>query len=510
MKTTTVLFSIALAFKTIYSRTIAEALYGITNQLNVSKGDNSSELVESNNFVYKFHCSEEKELCDKIKNNLAYATKTISNTFEIYKPITFEVFVDDLSKYGLTQTLAGVLDINYIPLKESRNSSTPTYVYAQSLAKQLKLNKQNPNYKANDFTMIVNNCNSIPEKKDNELRSIMIHEIFHGLGFASLARLSKLTDSEENDPYSKGSKLDYNEDDQYTITPDIIPSYNKKLLEITNEEEYDKEILNTNMNKFLPFSAFDKNIVSLKTGEKILNNLKFYYKEANKYCLPKNGSPLLLKDASDKYISNCLNKCSAKSKETIAHIAKKYYFDYHTLGILTKEGEKIPLQTLYDEYRPGSSVSHINNPFFDEYFRRVKEGESREDLYDRAKNTFKEDVLLSYYDDNFILYFSDEDDLTVEQMLKVLPNNPKHPLIGNGIVKIMKTMGWTEKGQKRINHTYYIDETIPIANSESFQYLYKKKYELSQLSEKSSNKTEGEKTKKTLNKRNLLKYVPIY
>jgi len=354
--------------------------------------------------------------------------------------------------------------------------------------------------------MMVNNCNSIPQKKDNELRSIMIHEIFHGLGFASLAKASLINDNEESDPYSRSKIIKFNTTDQYTIFPDMTSTFDKKLLEITDEEEYDKQLLNVDMNKFLPFSVFDKNIVSLKTGEKIFKDLKNYYKEINEKCLPKDGSPLLVKDCNDKFESDCFKKLSSKTQELLSRIVKEYYFDNLTLGILTRDGEKIPLQTLYREYAPGNSISHINNPFFDEYFRRIRERESTDDLYDGYY--FDQEKLLSYYDDNYILYFSDEDDLTVEEMLKILPNNPKHPLIGDGIVKIMKTLGWTEKGEKRINHTYYIDESVKVAESEYFQYTYKRKYELSQLNENSSNKTEEEK--KTLNKRALFKYNQFY
>jgi len=85
MKASTILFSLALAFKTIYSRAIEDNIYEINNQLNVTNVDNPYELIESNNFIYKLHCSEEKEFCDKIKNNLEFAFKTISNAFGKYK-----------------------------------------------------------------------------------------------------------------------------------------------------------------------------------------------------------------------------------------------------------------------------------------------------------------------------------------------------------------------------------------------------------------------------------------
>jgi len=81
MKTTSIVLSVAFAFQTIYSRAVDNSYYAASNQLNVSKVDDPIEIVESEHFVYKLHCSEEKQYCDGIKNDLEYAFNTISNTF---------------------------------------------------------------------------------------------------------------------------------------------------------------------------------------------------------------------------------------------------------------------------------------------------------------------------------------------------------------------------------------------------------------------------------------------
>jgi len=84
MKVTPIILSITLAFKTIYSRTI-DNNYSITNQANNTKVDKSYEIVKINNFSYKIHCSEEKKVCDGIKNNIKFACNTISNAFGKYR-----------------------------------------------------------------------------------------------------------------------------------------------------------------------------------------------------------------------------------------------------------------------------------------------------------------------------------------------------------------------------------------------------------------------------------------
>jgi len=84
MKTTSILLSLALAFKTIYSKAIDINTNFVSEQLNVPEEDNSFELVESKeyNFIYKLHCQNN---CEKIKDDLNFAFNTTSNAFGKYR-----------------------------------------------------------------------------------------------------------------------------------------------------------------------------------------------------------------------------------------------------------------------------------------------------------------------------------------------------------------------------------------------------------------------------------------
>ena len=93
MKTSTILLSITLAFTTIYSKAI--------------DNNNSYETVKINNFSYKFHCSEEKKVCDGYKNDIKFACNTLSNTFGKYK------FYFQCKKYCKKKKKKGLI-INYI------------------------------------------------------------------------------------------------------------------------------------------------------------------------------------------------------------------------------------------------------------------------------------------------------------------------------------------------------------------------------------------------------------
>jgi len=479
MKTSTILLSIALAFRTIYSKAIYSNSKIISEQLSIPEEDNSFELVESDNFIYKFHCSDEKEYCDKIKNDLDFAFATISNAFEIYQPIVFEAFVDDLGlKYGIEHALAGVTDPNFVALKTSKSKYCVPYIYPQALVKQLKLNKQ-PKYKKNDFIMEINNFNSNPKLKDNEFRSIMVHELLHGLGFMSLTKLKILNDNNNYSINDPDAEVLFNETEKYAVFPYNVPLFSEELLGITDDEEYMDKLYNTKLSKFLPHSIFDKYIVSLKSGDKIFDNLKLYYKELNEKCLPEDGSPLLLINETNKFYKECLEKLSPKTQEIVSSIARDNYFKSNTLGILTKDGEMIPLQTLDGKYISGSSVSHINDPFSEMIHKMLIEDPSAMlEFMDKDTKTLKKEAFMKFYDDNYVLYYSDNDDFTVEEMLEFLKNNPKHPLIGDGIVKIMKTLGWNEKGDRPSNKIYYLDETIDVPEANGFEYENKKLYEI--------------------------------
>ena len=265
-------------------------------------------------------------------------------------------------------------------------------------------------------------------------------------------------------------------------------------MDITDEKEYLNQLINSEVSKFLPFTVFDKNLVSLKSGEKILRKLKSYYKEVNKNCLPKDGSPLLFKDLTAKTYNDCFETLSSKTQETIIRITKEYFFTIQTLGILTKDGNTVPLQTFNGLYNQGNSICHPEHILYDEITIAIEDG--RIDFINSVFNStnlkYTEEAVSKYYDDNYILYYIDNDDLTVEDMEKLLPNNENHPLTGNGIVEVMKTLGWTEKGKRKSNKTYYLDESINIPESNDFKYFYMKKYEISNQHNANSTEIESE------------------
>jgi len=476
MRISTILLSVVLSFNTIYSKAIDNDAYLKGIQKDVIMQDDFLEIIhdKNGNFINKFHCSNERKFCEKIKNDLDYAFDTFSNALEIYQPIVFETFIDDLSRYGLGVASGAIVDKNVIALKSSNDPSSPPIMYHQALVKQLKLNKE-PDYKKNDFVMIINNSTS-KYNEDRELRPLLIHEMLHGLGFLSQIELKKL-DNDETIKFLDLDPIVKEENSQYSVYPNYFPSYSNKLSEISNGQEYMDELNNSKVLKFNPLSVYDKNIVSLKTGEKIFENLQSFYKEINDKCLPKDG--LEFKNINNKFYKECFEKLNIDTQNNITHVVEDYYYKGNSLGILTKDGDVVPIQTLEGRFLLGSSIHHPRSSIIEEYYNAIvikNDASEFVDLIDSKTGKLTNQAAKEKYDGNFVLYYVGFDDLTFEEKLEVAAkNNNKYGLIGDGIVKVLKTLGWTVKGEKRSDDIYYVDEGFNIPESSAFEYYFMKK-----------------------------------
>jgi len=80
MKTTSIFFSFALAFKTIYSKALNSNNTITSEPLNIPEQLNIQEEDKNKDFIYDFHCSEDSD-CENIKNDLNFALEKLSNTF---------------------------------------------------------------------------------------------------------------------------------------------------------------------------------------------------------------------------------------------------------------------------------------------------------------------------------------------------------------------------------------------------------------------------------------------
>ncbi|ORY74161.1 hypothetical protein LY90DRAFT_502665 [Neocallimastix californiae] len=455
--------------------------------------------IKYKNFRYNFYCLEDFDnMCYEIKNNLNDALDIISSTFEIYNPINFDAYV----KSDKDEFIAYNIDSNFVALRTSNDTNEPPYLYPQALVKQLNLNTEY-NFKKRDFTLVFNNFKNNPEIRvgmKDTIRTI-IHEIIHGFGFMNLESPDYLNDG--NNIFNIGSS---DLMDENTNINDVIlfptPLYRMDL-ELLNKaktcEELDVFIAN-NFVGFTPLTVYEKNFVSTRTKQKLFKDIGHLHNDFN--CI-HDTSDLF----DDKKKLDCYENLNPQTQQIISEIPSKYYFEKDTLGFLTNNGTIIPLQTFDKGYSSSSIELDKLEKLYKEEFEKYNNKELIKEIchdstsekciqFNEESKKFKEkiqievealekdifsnietyigDKINDYFGEDFIMYYSGYDtDLSNEFMLEHFGKINRHGLIGNGIVDILKTMGWTEKGKPKSNDIYYVAEDVEYP--EQFGYFWNQK-----------------------------------
>jgi hypothetical protein len=131
---------------------------------------------------YNFNCVENnRSVCKFLKKELNEAVNAISKILDIETPVKFDAFVDDLSKYRITdskEVVAVVLDKEFIPLNTKDTNIVSPYPNSKIISENI--DKENDS----DFYVVLNNFES-NENYLNSLRndfdSSMAMEIFEEL-----------------------------------------------------------------------------------------------------------------------------------------------------------------------------------------------------------------------------------------------------------------------------------------------------------------------------------------
>jgi len=370
---------------------------------------------------------------------------------EIYKPIVFDVYIDDLSKYGYNRFIAGCTDINLIALRFSNDTKTPPYTYTQALVKQLNLNK-NIEFKEKDFTLLVNVNTTYTDKLNItyqvDLEHSILHELLHGLGFGSETGHIK-----ELDSTNKNKTIH-----DYVYAPREMHEINEKLLlNVEGHSDYFYLWGSSEYKGLYPLSIYEKHFVDLHTKKYIFKGLEFLYQELD--CFNKT----LLINVSDDF-ATCVNKLSSKTRDIITTIPMKYYLKAHSIGFLNKLGKIIPLQTFDNAYREGGSICHIEftkEKEFNKYLNETIKGNNQN------SPNLNNDNIYNYIDENMLMYYC-EVGADHDLILSTVAKNNKHELISSDILSVLTTLGWTEKGTTKSNNTYYVADDIIIPELNSF------------------------------------------
>jgi len=200
---------------------------------------------------------------------------------------------------------------------------------------------------------------------------------------------------------------------------------------------------------FYPFTIFEKYIVDLKNnGTYLFDNLASLYSDINCFNYYKGLDSIFFKN---KY-KECFQKLNDVMKEKILKV-KELFLKPISIGFLTYNNKTVTLKTFPNAFHPESSISHID---YINYFK------SNDSMYFDTKNITK------YCNQDMLMYYRISN-VSNSTILSTVAKNNKYGLISSNILDILKTIGWTEKGGKKSNLTYYVDESIKYIDDDNLE-----------------------------------------
>jgi len=376
------------------------------------KFDRGKKIISQKPFAFNIKSGNCPET-EIYKRALAKAEEVISNALDIKRTINVDVYVEDfcntLSGAACMSLVGMTYSPIYVALKESADPNEREYAYPQALAKQLILDKE-IDYTDHDLIIYLNTHMA----KDDYSELIITHEIIHGLGFMGNGVLI-------------GQSIGMHDMKEELFSPYVY--YNLE----NNDKSFNYHLLG-----FLPFTIFEKFIVPIKNDSSYLFRSgfdEFFNKSINitTYSLNALSSSSDQFDALTDIYKNIYE--NNKAIDNYREIAK-LYLTHNSIGFRTNDGEVVKLQTFNDKYLSSSSVCHIAVPFQCEVFNRCFSSE------------------INDYDNEYLMYFSYPLQFKTSEMIKKFNN--KYGLIGPKLLKILTTMGWTEKGTTPNTKIYYV------------------------------------------------------
>jgi len=360
------------------------------------------------NFIIKSEKSPESEIYEKA---LLRSEEIISNAIEIKKTINVDVYIEDFCETLENMQCVSLVGMTYSPLyvalKEGPNERE--YAYPQALAKQLKLDKE-IDFADHDLIVYLNTR----MVKEDYSDLIVTHEILHGLGIMGNGVVI-------------GKNIGMTNMNDEAFSPYVY--YDLE----TNGKDYKYNLLG-----FLPFTVYEKHIVPLNNHDNYICRSgfeEFYHNSINITSYSLNA----LSSANDQFsvLSN-IYKDIYNNNESIDRYREiaKLYKTHNSIGFKSSDGEIITLQTFDDKYLSSSSICHISVPFNCNDFSSC----SSDNIDD--------------YDNDFLMYYSYPIQFKTSDMIQRFNN--KYGLIGPKLMKILTTIGWTEKGKSVDNKIYYV------------------------------------------------------
>ncbi|OUM59976.1 hypothetical protein PIROE2DRAFT_14352 [Piromyces sp. E2] len=361
-----------------------------------------NETSSSIPFNFIIECKDDEEKCFFINDKLEDAGKYISNIFNIYRTINVDVHILPFCRHMRDDNCAEINALTYSPSFVTLNITNQGYYsYPQALVKQFGISDRVKNYAKNDISLYFN-TDYIKKYNYGNFLLVATHELIHGMGFFHLMTTA-----------SAAFKMNFPED--RIIPQPLVHNYRTS---VGHEKAYEG---------WIPFTVFDRYIVEVSHPDYYIHQgIREYLDDVQVHKL-----------ISEEEVINHFENLSVSSD---THSFSKHLVTPFTtkkaLGFRTYDGEVVTLQT-FKEYEPMSSVSHIHAPF----------------SCDSSFNCYIPKEKLNEVDENYIMYYS-VITRSAHDLVDRFSSQSSHGFIGEKIIKIMKTIGWTEKQDKTYFKTF--------------------------------------------------------
>jgi len=363
------------------------------SELTSNKNDTDARKTTIKPFDFTIECMDSEDECYYINNRLENAANYIANVFNIYETIEVEVHILPFCEHMGGENCGKITALTYDPSFVTLNiTGQGIYSYPQALVKQFEINKRIRNYGSYDISLYFN-TDYLKEHNNGNYILVAAHELIHGMGFFHLMTTA-----------SAAFKMEFTED--RIIPQPIVHSYRTSH---GNEKAF---------HGWVPFTVFDRYIVEVEHPD-------YYIHRGIQEFLEDVGVHKFLSQGDiENYFNNIdISPPTQMYSKSLVHSFCKR----EAIGFRAYDGEIIPLQT-FEKYEPMSSISHIHSPFSCSTSMNCNIPEEK----------FKD------IDDNYLMYYTIIS-RPVNELVKRFSCQSSYGFIGEKIIKVLKTIGWTEK-----------------------------------------------------------------
>jgi len=364
------------------------------NEEDIINQDSSEVLINTEKpFDFSISCMDDEEECHYINNKLENAGNLIANIFNIYETIKVDVHILPFCKHMHNDNCDNITALTYPPSFVSLNiTNQGIYSYPQALIKQFNIKDRVKNLASYDISLYFN-TDYLKENNYGNYFLVVTHEIIHGMGFFHLMTTA-----------SSAFKMTFPED---RIIPQ--PLVNNYRTSSGEERAYQG---------WIPFTVFDRYIVEVNHPDYYIHKgLQNYLEDVQVHKLR----------SEEEVIQHFDNLSIPPPNINYSKDLAKSFSTREAIGFRTYDGEVVTLQT-FKKYEPKSSISHIHSPF----------------SCDSSIDCYIPKEKLEEVDENYLMYYTI---ITrpVNELVNRFSSESSHGIVGEKIVKIMKTIGWTEK-----------------------------------------------------------------